>query len=137
MKRILSLTLALLMVFSMCLLVSCADKDEEKMLYTEDISLGTGSKTITFIANHIDGTKVTFTINTDRDIVADALRDHSLIEGEEGAFGIYVKKVNGITQDFDRDETYWAFYIGESYGLTGVDSTPIVNGETYMFKASR
>ena len=138
MKKILSLTLALLMMFSICIFTaSCGDGEEEKMLYTEDTTLGTGSKTITFIATHIDGTKVKFTIKTDKEVLSEALLEHDLIEGEDGAFGLYVKKVNGITQDFDKDETYWALYIGGDYAMTGVDSTPVTDGATYMFKASR
>ena len=67
MKRILSLTLALLMLFSMCISFASCSK-EEKMLYTEDTTLGNGSKTITFTVEHIDGFKVVFTIKTDKAI---------------------------------------------------------------------
>ncbi len=137
MKQILSLTLVLLMIFSMCFLASCADKDEEEMLYTEDTTLGEGSKTITFIVSHIDGTGITFTIKTDKAILSEALLEHKLIEGEMGAFGIYIKKVNGITQDFDIDQTYWALYVGNDYAVSGAESTAVVDGETYMLKASR
>lgn len=136
MKRILSLTLALLMLISMCTLVSCKDKGET-MLYTEDVALGNGSKTITLTVEHIDGVKVVFTIKTDKAMLADALVEHELLEGEDGPYGIYVKKINGITHDYDKDYTYWALYIGEDYAMTGADATEITDGAAYTFKASR
>ena len=136
MKRILSLTLALLMLFSMCISFASCSK-EEKMLYTEDTTLGNGSKTITFTVEHIDGVKVVFTIKTDKAMLADALMEHELLEGEDGPYGIYVKKVNGITHDYDKNYTYWALYIGEDYAMNSADATEITDGASYTFKASR
>ena len=137
MKRLLSLTLALLMICSMCIFTVSCGETNEKMLYTEDTTLGTGAKTITFNVEHLDGTKIKFTIKTDKTILADALIEHGLIEGERGKFGIYVKKVNGITRDFNKDKTYWALYIGDTYAMTGVSSVEITEGTEYTYKASR
>ena len=138
MKRILSLTLAILMILSVCIFTaSCGNDNEEQMLYTEDTVLGTGDKEFTFTVEHIDGTKVSFTIRTDEKILSDALLEHELIEGEDGAFGLYVKKVNGITQDFDIDKTYWALYIEGEYAMEGVSSIEVTEGAMYSYKASR
>ena len=52
-------------------------------------------------------------------------------------FSLYVKKVNGITADYDVDQTYWAFYINGEYGMTGVDATDIEAGATYTFKVEK
>ena len=60
-----------------------------------------------------------------------------LIAGEDGEFGLYVKKVNGITADYDVDQTYWAFYINGEYAMSGVDKTTIAVGESYMFKVEK
>ena len=46
-------------------------------------------------------------------------------------------KVNGIVADYETDGTYWAFYIGDEYGMTGVDMTEIEAGATYAFKVSK
>jgi hypothetical protein len=67
--------------------------------------------------------------------VGEALLDEKLIAGEEGPYGLYVKTVNGITLDYDKDGYYWSFYIDGEYGLTGVDQTEITNGAAYAFKA--
>ena len=84
-----------------------------------------------------DGAVTKFEIHTDKTIVGDALMELGLIEGEEGAYGLYVKVVNGITADYDVDGTYWAFYVGDEYGMTGVDLTEIEAGATYAFKVSK
>ena len=50
---------------------------------------------------------------------------------------LYVKKVNGILADFDKDQTYWGFYQNGEYLLTGVDTTAIVGGEHFEIVYSR
>lgn len=84
-----------------------------------------------------DGNVTKFEIHTDKTIVGDALLELGLIAGEEGPYGLYVKTVNGITADYETDGTYWAFYEGDDYGMTGVDLTEIKAGATYAFKVSK
>ena len=93
--------------------------------------------TFTFIVVDKEGNETSFTISTDKKMVGDALMDEGLIEGEEGAYGLYVKKVNGILADYNIDQTYWAFYINGEYAFSGVDTTPVENGATYCFKVEK
>ena len=74
-----------------------------------------------------------FTIKTDKKILGDALLEHDLIAGEEGPYGLYVKKVNGITADYDKTQTYWALKKNGKDVMTGVDMTEITDGEHYEF----
>ena len=74
---------------------------------------------------------------SDKETVGDALSEQNLIEGEEGDYGLYVTTVNGITADYDTDQTYWAFYVNGEYASTGVDSTPVNEGDTYEFKVEK
>ena len=83
------------------------------------------------------GEEATSEIYTDKTTVGEALLELGLIEGDMGDYGLYVKKVNGITADYEVDGTYWAFYIGDDYGMTGVDMTNIEPGTTYAFKVSK
>lgn len=130
------ITLAL--VFIMCVFaISCADADGGKMLYEEDTVLGDGNTTIIFTVEHFDGKMVTFTIKTDKTVLSDALLEHELIEGENDIYGLYVKKVNGITQDFNKDRTYWALYVDGAYSMEGVSSVKIKEGQTYTYRVSR
>ena len=98
-----------------------------------------GSGATMFYFNVVDGDGNTqkFEIHTDETVVGDALLSLGLIQGEDGPYGLYVKKVNGITADYEVNGTYWAFYIGEEYGMTGVDMTEIIPGTTYAFKVSK
>lgn len=90
-----------------------------------------GDKTITVDVIDGDGNVTTFTINTDEEFLRGALEQEKLIEGEEGAYGIYIKVVNGITADYDVDGAYWALSKDGEYLMTGADTTPIADGEHY------
>ena len=103
----------------------------------QEIVLGDGSVKITVIVVDADGNETNFVVNTDKETVGDALLEQNLIEGEEGDYGLYVKTVNGITADYDTDKTYWAFYVNGEYASTGVDSTPVNEGDTYEFKVEK
>ena len=63
--------------------------------------------------------------------------EHKLIEGDEGPYGLYIKKVNGITADYDVDKSYWGFYINGEYATTGVDTTKITEGATYKLEYTK
>ena len=80
------------------------------------------------------GNETTFDITTKRGIVGDALQDEGLIEGSNDQYGFFVTKVNGMEAIYEKDKTYWSFYINGEYAATGVDKTPIEAGSTYMFK---
>ena len=84
-----------------------------------------------------DGKETKFEIHTDKTIVGEALLELGLIEGDMGDYGLYVKKVIGITAEYEVDGTYWAFYEGDDYAMTGVDLTEIKAGATYAFKVSK
>ena len=132
MKKILSVAL-LLALFVSAVLCSCTQNTGDlwdTALYNEDTVLGEGAKTVTVTVRAQDR-EVVFTIKTDRDILGDALMDHELVTGDAGAYGLYVKSVNGIVADYDVDGYYWGFYKGGEFMLTGVDGTEIVGGESF------
>ena len=136
-KSFASILLAIIFVFS---LVSCQTVSKEGLwenaTYRSDKQFGNGAKTITVEVKAGDDS-VTFTIKTDKTTVGDALIEHDLIAGEEGAYGLYVKVVNGITADFDVDQSYWAFYINGEMAMTGVDTTDITEGATYKLEYTK
>ena len=98
--------------------------------YLEDTAIGEGAKTVTVKVIAEDKT-VTFTVKTDAATLGEALLAHGLIAGEESSYGLYIKVVNGITADYDVDQSYWSFSKGGEYMMTGVDSTDIADGEVY------
>ena len=104
--------------------------------HLDDTTIGSGAKTITVEVSAEDKT-VVFTVKTDADTVGDALLANNLIAGEEGAYGLYVKVVNGIMADYDINQCYWAFYIDGDYAMSGVDTTSIDEGVTYKLEYTR
>lgn len=104
---------------------------------TEATTLGEGQTAFALNVVDKDGNVSAFAINTDKETVGDALLELELISGEEGAYGLYVKTVNGITADYDTDGSYWAFYINGEYATSGVDTTTITDGATYELKVQK
>lgn len=130
MKKFLSLVILIIAIF----LCACSSPSEvdlwENATYTEDTVLGNGSKTITVEVTAKEKS-ITFTIKTDKETVGDALKEHNLISGEEGAYGLYVKKVNGIEADYSKTKSYWAFCESGKSMLTGVDGAKLKDGNSY------
>ena len=129
-----TLLTAVLCVMMLACMTACT-KEEEKGIwadakYTEDTELGKGSKTVKVVVE-AEEKKITFTIHTDETILGDALMAHELVEGEDGDFGLYIKKVNGMLADYDLDQTYWGFYQNGEYMMTGVDTTEFADGDQY------
>lgn len=127
-----SIVLTLVFIFA---LVSCGNSVDktglwEKATYLKDTEFGQGKTTVK-VEVKVEDQSVTFTIKTDKKTLGDALLEHDLIAGEESAYGLYVKVVNGITADYDVDQSYWGFYKNGEYMMTGVDATEIANGEHY------
>ena len=138
--KIVSLILAL--IITACALLGCSRPATEgprdnategiwdNATYTEDAVIGEGAITVRVSVTAEDKT-VLLTVKTDKTVLGDALMEYGLIAGEEGAYGLYVKTVNGILADYDTDRYYWGFYQNGEYMLTGVDTTPIADGEAY------
>lgn len=97
------------------------------------------SQTVEFAFKVTDasGKETDFTISTDKKTVGEALLEENLIAGDDSEYGLYVKTVNGVTLDYDKDGMYWAFYVNGEYAQTGVDSTDVIAGAEYAFKAEK
>lgn len=142
MKKLLSVLLAAIMLFSFAACGSKEPASEAAKTNTDvtvsadsTVEVGVGAVQFDFVVVSLDGTEKKFLVKTDKETVGEALVDANLIAGEEGAYGLYVKTVDGTTLDYDKDGKYWAFYIDGEYGMTGVDMTAIEEGKVYAFKA--
>ena len=141
-KKALSLILCMVLFVAMALFTTgCNDKAANKttaaVITEETTVLGEGSKVFPFSVVELDGTTTRFEIHTDEETVGAALLKLELIVGEEGPYGLYVKKVNGISADYEKDKVYWAFYVDDDYGMTGVDMTEIEEGKNYSFRIAK
>lgn len=101
--------------------------------YLKDTTFGEGKNTVT-VEVKAGEQSIKFTVNTDKDTVGAALMEHKLIDGDQGDYGLYVKKVNGITADYDTDKAYWAFYVDDAYANAGIDQTKIEKDKLYRLE---
>ena len=99
-------------------------------LYTTDTSFGTGAKKIE-VKVEAGEKSVTFTVNTDKENLADALLEHKLVEGEDSQYGLYIKKVNGISADYNTDGYWWSLNQNGAALSTGASDTKIAGGEAF------
>lgn len=143
MKRIsqnrIIVSFALLLCMSL-LLSACGSREVlpevwEDATYTEDTTLGEGSKTVDVYVTAADKS-VKLTVKTDEEKLGAALLALGVIEGDMGEFGIYIKVVNGMTADYDVDASWWGFNKVLPDGtretmMTGVDGVTISDGEAY------
>lgn len=157
-KQRLSMVLCFVLIAVMALtMTSCGDSNMESPATTTTASstttvngdgtttttkagpteLGIGQTSFLFNVVDKDGNKTEFKVLTDETNLGTALQNLNLIDGEQGDYGLYVKTVNGITLDYNTDGMYWALYVNGEYGMTGVDSTEIVDGATYEFRAEK
>ena len=130
-KKLLSLMLYLVLIAATALMATaCWDKQTADDENEEP-------KSFTFIVVEEDGKETSFSVTSKKKMVGAALLSEGLIEGDDGAYGLYVKKVNGILAEYETTGTYWAFYVNGEYAFTGVDKTEVVDGATYSFKLEK
>lgn len=138
MKRTVSIALLIICLFSF---VACRNSVDatglwENATYLQDTEFGEGAKTVK-VEVKVEEQMITFTIKTDKKTVGEALVENDLIAGDEGAYGLYVKKVNGIVADYDVNQSYWAFYINGEMAMTGVDMTDIDETAIYRLEYAK
>ncbi len=138
-KSIFKSSVSFVLIAAMALTFTCCgrsnEKDTSSRSGTEKATariLGEGSKEFNLTVTDKEGNGSEFVIKTDKKTVGEALFDLKFIDNGE-----YVKVVNGITADYDKDKTFWGFYIDGKMASKGVGDTEIKNGETYELKVSR
>lgn len=126
-RRFLSSILCMTLIVAIALFTTGCNDSKEKDEFTQF--------TLTVVDG--DGEETKIVVHTDKETVGEALLELDLIAGDESEYGLFVKTVNGITADYDKDGTYWAFYINGEYAQSGVDSTVIENDGNYAFKVEK
>lgn len=146
--KILSGLLTVMLIAVIAFTVTGCSSDNETPADTSSVSttapdlavaeiLGEGKTSFDFKVVDPEGNEKSFEIRTDKGTVGEALLETGLIEGEDGPYGLYVKTVNGITIDYDKNGMYWAFYENGQYAAKGVDQTAINTDTTYEFRAEK
>lgn len=88
------------------------------------------NKTIEVTANFTDGTQEVWTIDTNEEFLRGALEQENIIAGNESDYGLFVTSVNGVVAD-ENNQEWWCFTKGGEMLMTGVDETPIADGDAF------
>lgn len=145
MKKLIITILGILMLFafSSCTEREAPDTGNEETTLTEsttaesggviveeDTTLGTGSTAVELKIITEEKT-LSVTLHTDKTNLGDILRESGLVEGENGPYGLYIKKVNGVSAVYETDGAYWSLEIGGEPAVTGADYIEITENTVY------
>lgn len=134
MRKYLTSILAILLLLSFSGCSQRAAEDHTVHLVSGQ-TYGTGKYSFELVVSDPDGLDTMVSIKTDKDTLGDALLQLGIVDGEKSDFGLYVKTVNGITLDYDKDQKYWALYVNGEPVDSGIDATPVTDGDVYTLKA--
>lgn len=115
-------------------LLTASDAEQPSAaVFADGDEVGTGANALLVSVTDAQGAVTRITVHTDAANLADALLQVGLLEGEQGAYGLYIKRVNGLRADYDLDKAYWALYSNGEMLMTGASDTPIADGQHYEF----
>ena len=120
MKKFMKKTLAAVLMTIMVMgLVACGGKDEKESSHVEEEG------------KDADGNVSSYTGKTDAEVLSEAIGDIDgvTLEGYDSDYGFFITAVNGIVAD--EEGAYWAVYVNGEYGMYGIDTQPVADGETY------
>lgn len=112
----------LLLVFVVATLLS--------VYYASRPSAQEGSKAFTVTVVHADGSEKKFDYRTDAEKLGAFLEEKGLIDSQGADQGMF-HTVDGEKADWNVNQSYWAFYVGEDYAMTGIYDTLIEDGAAY------
>ena len=92
-----------------------------------------GSKAITVVVVHADGTEKAFTYRTDAEKLGAFLEEKGLISSEGADAGMF-SKVDGEEASWSANKSYWAFYVDGEYAAVGIYDTLITDGTVYKLE---
>ena len=125
MKKLLAIVLVLVMVLGLC---ACGAKPAETA--SETAGETKALKFFSVTAVHSDGTERTFSCQTSETMLGKVLEEEGFIESEGADDGMF-HTVDGEKADWNENQSYWAFYVGEEYAMTGIFDTEITDGGKY------
>ena len=89
-----------------------------------------GEKEIDLLVIHADQTENAFTYETDAEYLADVLLENKLVEGDFGAYGLFIHTVDGETADSSKQQ-WWCITKGGASVTAGADTLPIADGDQF------
>ncbi len=102
-------------------------------LYQKNTALGEGEDTLTLtISAGEKSIVITLAFDAQEELdLGTLLVREGLLEGEDGPYGLYIKRVNGILADYNIDQTYWSFSVNGKTAMHGVSAEIPGDGAVY------
>ena len=94
-----------------------------------------GAKTVVVEVVHADESAKEFTYHTDAEYLGELLLAEKLVEGDDSGFGLFITTVDGETAQ-DSLRQWWCITKGGEKVDTGVDATPIADGDHFELTMS-
>ena len=93
-----------------------------------------GGKTVEIAVVYEDGGQDEYTVGTDAKYLEQAMDEAEDLEysAEDGQYGAVVTEVNNVEASFEKNGTYWAFFVNDEYCNYGISQQPVEDGD--MFK---
>ena len=98
-----------------------------------------GGKNITIEVTGSNGETTDYALSTDAEFLKQAMdelaadNEQFSYSGTDSEYGMMVEYVNDERALYAEDGAYWALYVNGEYGQYGVDSQPVVDGDTYTW----
>ena len=98
-----------------------------------------GGKNITIEVTGSNGETADYELSTDAEFLKQAMdelaadNEQFSYSGTDSEYGMMVEYVNDERALYAEDGAYWALYVNGEYGQYGVDSQPVVDGDTYTW----
>lgn len=98
-----------------------------------------GSKSITIEVLDDHANSTVYQVHTDAEYLRQAMEEAQGLEfsGTESEYGIMVETINGVTVDWNVDQSYWSFYVNGEYCNYGIDTQPIMDGDVFRIVYSK
>lgn len=95
-----------------------------------------GSKEIVIEVVDNEQDTTSYDLKTDAEYLRQAMEEAEglTFSGSESEYGMMVDTVNGVTADYSADGAYWSFYVNGEYCNYGIDSQPVLDGDTFTIK---
>lgn len=91
-----------------------------------------GSKQVTVVIVHKDGTEKKLQYATDLQYLSELLLEQELATGYTSEeYGFTVESVDGVTADWSADSAYWALYEGDTYATASASGIVLTDGGVY------
>lgn len=98
-----------------------------------------GAKSITIEVVDNNANSIMYDVHTDAEYLRQAMEETDGLEfsGSESEYGMMVETVNGVTADWNVDQSYWGFYVNGDYCNYGIDAQPVADGDAFQIIYSK